>query len=85
MEPALHNYFFSVETVLVLFFYKTDGVTVLLISLLEHLPRKGRHEFNAFLTDTHNSFFASAGRASSSIGHRFHIVEEQTLWPSLSL
>lgn len=35
-NPALHNYFFSMETILALFFYKTIGVIVLLISLLEH-------------------------------------------------
>lgn len=63
-NPALHSYFFSMETVLVLFFYKTVGVIVLLICLLEHPPWKGRHEFNAFPTDIDVSFFSSAGRAS---------------------
>lgn len=52
-NPALHNYFFSMETVLVLFFYRTDGVIVLVVPLLQHLPWKGRHEFNAFLMDIH--------------------------------
>lgn len=51
-NPALHNYFFSMQTVLVLFFYKTVEVIVLAVSLLQHLPRKGRLEFNAFLMDT---------------------------------
>lgn len=63
-NPALHNYFFSMETILALFFYKTIGVIVLLISLLEHLPWKGRHEFNSFVMDIHVCFFSSAGRAS---------------------
>lgn len=60
---VLHNYFFSMETILFLFFYKTVGVIVLVVSLLQHLPWKGRHEFNAFLWDT----FASVV---------FHVREE---------
>lgn len=63
-NPALHNYFFSMETVLVLFFYKTVGLVGLLISVRDHLPWKGRHEFNAFLLDIHISFLSSARRAS---------------------
>lgn len=33
-SPAMHNYFFSMETILVLYFYKTVGVIVLVICLL---------------------------------------------------
>lgn len=60
-NPALHNYFFSMEIVLVLYFYKTLRVIVLVISLLQHLPWKGRHEFSTFLMEIHVSFFSSLG------------------------
>ena len=63
-NPVLHSHFFSMETVLVHFFYKTVGVIAPIISLLEHLPRKWRHEFNAFLRDTQICFSSSVGRAS---------------------
>lgn len=63
MEPCLHNYFFSMETLLVLFFYKTAGVIFTIISLSEHLPRKWRHEFNAFLRDIWICFFFLCGES----------------------
>lgn len=54
-NPVLHNCFSSVETWL-LFFYKTIGVIVPVISLLEHLPRNWRHEFHPFLRDVQICF-----------------------------
>jgi len=63
-NPILHSYFFSMETVLVLFFYKTVGLVVPIIYLLERLPRKWRHEFNTFLRDIQICFSSSVGRAA---------------------
>lgn len=63
-NPVLHNYFFSMETLLGLLFYKAVGVIAALISLLEHLPRKWRPEFNALLRDIQICFSSSVRRAS---------------------